>query len=560
MACGTDADESRRSLGHKSRNGAGINPRRAIHKREIMISYIHDDVEHWADNYAGEKFHAILCDPPYGLNEEELDTAEIMRAWLNDEHFTPERGGFMGRSWDSIVPGPRIWRGLRNHAYPGAYLFAFCGTRTADLLSIAIRLAGWEKVDEIQWCYGNGFPKNHNISKAIDRKAGAKGEVIATRKHQPKFDAEGFDYRKKDNGYNSKDRATFEERAPATDMARVWDGYGTALKPAHEPILVFRNPIIGTYAENAITTGAGGLNIEGARVGSDPISAHGGGQNKARIYGGGIGIPAIEAGANPHNGRYPANLILGHSPSCNDSGCVEGCAVARLGAQSGELTSGSIAGARKNISNTGYGSIQLGRAHIGDTGTAARFFQQIDWRLDLADPFIYIAKASTSERETGLSHLAPRIVNDGRDTPIDNAYQRGDTLRRNIHPTLKPIALAVYLATLLLPPVEYGPRRICVPFGGVGSEAIGCMLAGWEDVMAIEREAEYIPIGQARIEWWQANGAAHLKTRHPPLQAAPAVHTSETTARRAKASQRGAQTAVGQANDFKQLDIFTRND
>ena len=140
-----------------------------------------------------------------------------------------------------------------------------------------------------------------------------------------------------------------------------------------------------------------------------------------------------------------------------------------------------------------------------DEGTAARFFQHVNWmfeRLDAADPVRYVAKPSVAEREAGLEGWPSTTVDDGRATPIDNAYQRGETERRNTHPTQKPIDLCRYLATLLLPPPEYGPRRLLVPFAGSGTEMIGAGLAGWEYAQGIEITPEYVEIGKARLAWW----------------------------------------------------------
>jgi DNA modification methylase len=123
-------------------------------------------------------------------------------------------------------------------------------------------------------------------------------------------------------------------------------------------------------------------------------------------------------------------------------------------------------------------------------------------RLDAADPVRYVAKASTAEREAGLDGWERTTVDDGRQTPIDNPYLRGETQRRNTHPTIKPIDLCRYLATLLLPPAAYGPRRLLVPFSGSGSEMIGAGLAGWEFVQGIELEAEHVAIARARLAWW----------------------------------------------------------
>jgi DNA modification methylase len=484
---------------------------------------IQADILQWAETYEGEPFHAVLCDPPYGLNESELDIGAVLVDWLADREHQPKGAGFMGRAWDCFIPGPRIWRAIRRCCAPGAFLFAFGGTRTADLLGLALRLAGWEKRDQIDWCYGSGFPKNQNISKAIDRAAKADRPIVGVRAHQPKFDAKGFDYRKKDNGFNSKDRATFDVTTAATPLAVAWDGYGTALKPAHEPILVFRNPLRGTYAENCTATGAGALNIDAARIGraaGDRFEYGVDGDETAinQIYG---VLPPHPY--NPHAaGRWPANLILQHTPDCNGT-CVPDCPIERLGAQSGESeyprhktkrsATKDIDGMQYSGGYSGQDDVEVG---FSDRGTAARFFFQVDWMLDRledADPVVYRAKASRSEREAGLDPRQVRLlglmeqdtatINDGREKPIDNPYQRGETTRRNTHPTLKPLSLARYLAALLLPPAMYAPRRLLVPFAGAGSECIGAELAGWEEVVGVELEAQHCQIAEARLAYWR---------------------------------------------------------
>lgn len=466
------------------------------------------DILSWATAYDGSPFHAVICDPPYGLNESELDIAAVLADWMVGREHQPKGAGFMGRDWDSFIPGPAIWSAIRRCCAPGAFLFAFGGTRTADLLGLALRMAGWEKRDEIAWCYGSGFPKNQNISKAIDRAAKAERPVIGTRKHQPKFDAKGFDYRKKDNGFNSKDRATFDVTGPASDLSRTWEGYGTALKPAHEPILVFRNPLRGTYAQNCTATGAGALNIDEGRIPhNEPIRllrAQETGHDVFRQAGRYSDAEELKAA-----GRWPANLVLDEYTA------------AIIGEQSGVSESKRSNRGKVEIFDELYKRApswhgeSTERGH-DDFGTAARFFFQADYlleRLEAADPLCYYAKADRSEREAGLDPRQIALlgmeeqdestINDGRQKSIDNPYQRGETTRRNTGPCIKPLALNRHLATLLLPPVLYAPRRILCPFGGTGSEAIGALLAGWEDVVYVEREEEYVRIAEARIAYWR---------------------------------------------------------
>jgi site-specific DNA-methyltransferase (adenine-specific) len=215
---------------------------------------------------------AIVTDPPYGL-------ASGPTAFLEDA--TSGRG-FMGKEWDRGVPGPAFWREALRVAKPGAYLLAFGGTRAFHRMAVAIEDAGWEIRDCVCWLYGSGFPKSHDASKAIDRAAGAEREVVG----------EGPNASRRPNAgagvtihMPSGDPIT----APATDAAREWAGWGTALKPAWEPIIMARKPLVGTVAANLLLHGTGALNIDGARV-----------------------------GAGEGQGRWPANLMHDGSPEVVD--------------------------------------------------------------------------------------------------------------------------------------------------------------------------------------------------------------------------------------------------
>jgi hypothetical protein len=497
------------------------------------------DILHWAATYDGEPFHALLCDPPYHLTEivKRFGAPDAAPAqYGTDGAFARASRGFMGKTWDGgdVAFRPETWAAIGQLLYPGAFGMAFAGSRGWHRMAVAIEDAGFIIHPTVfAWNYLSGFPKATRLDTQLDRRAGAERPVVGTRKHAPKFDAKRHGYREKDNGYNSRERATYEETAPATDLAAAWAGhrYGLqALKPAIEPIIVFQRPYAGRPADSIAATGAGALNIDGGRIGTETITAHGGGRNNpgARTTGAGTGIPALERGANAHEGRWPANFALSHHPNCNGV-CHEDCAVRRLGEQSGTLTSGT--GAVKRATSAGhqgrvYGveSRPSGTPNIeyGDAVPASRMFLRADWtaeQLERADAVGYFAKASTAEREVGLDPVQialmaqlhgedggtfpEQTVDDGRQTPIDNPYLRGETTRRNTHPTIKPLSLARWLATLLLPPADYAPRRLLVPFAGAGSEVIGAMLAGWDHVEGVELDPEHVRIAQARIAYWQ---------------------------------------------------------
>ncbi len=226
---------------------------------------------------------AIVTDPPYGLSDHRTsDVFSCLSSWLAGQEYLPNKKGFMGRTWDSWVPGPEVWREVFRVLKPGGHVVAFAGSRTHDLMSMALRLAGFECRDTVLWVYGSGFPKSLDVSKAIDKAAGAEREVIGVderiaRRQPRKGYSPVLDKQSTFNGANAN------ITAPATDAARQWQGWGTALKPAFEPALLFRKPLVGTVAENVLAHGAGALNIAGCRV--------------------------EDGGEETSKGRFPANLI-----------------------------------------------------------------------------------------------------------------------------------------------------------------------------------------------------------------------------------------------------------
>ena len=324
---------------------------------------------------------------------------------------------FMGKDWDHGVPGVQFWAEALRVAKPGAYLLAFGGSRTYHRLACAIEDAGWEIRDCIMWLYGSGFPKSHNL----------QGE------HK---------------------------------------GWGTALKPAHEPIIVARKPLIGTVAANVLAHGTGALNIDRCRVGTerttttikDLSQAHGNQFGKS-----GITYPKIGERTNPP-GRWPANLI--HDGSDEVLGLFPVTGASRP--HGGD-------GAPLDTQGAGWGFKRMPSTLADDGGSAARYF--------------YCAKASKADRDEGLAAFEPEQVNDGRDTSIDNAYQRGDTLRKNTHPTVKPTALMRYLCRLVTPT----GGAVLDPFTGSGSTGKAAIAEGFKFV-GIEREEGYVAIAHARIE------------------------------------------------------------
>ena len=400
-----------------------------------------------------ESVDSIVCDPPYGLS-------------------------FMGKGWDHGVPGVEFWVEALRVAKPGAHLLAFGGTRTYHRLACAIEDAGWEIRDCVMWVYGSGFPKSHDVSKAIDKAAGVErervqgpksGGMLAVNSHNA-----GHGYRPNDYAENGNSLISGD---PITDAARQWQGWGTALKPAWEPIIVARKPLCGTVAENVLTHGTGGINVDGCRVGiaaGDQKSE--GGRILSRHqekngYEGGWGTKA--ANLNDGLGRWPANVIHDGSDE-----------VVGLFPQSKSTGGQASLGAFRNgdVYGKGRDERESRDPGFGDSGSAARFF--------------YCAKASKADRDEGCEGLeAGRggALNMRTDSHSQaNGMDTGP--RRNHHPTVKPTALMRYLCRLVTPPGGV----VLDPFTGSGSTGKAAILEGFRFI-GIEREAEYVEIAKARI-------------------------------------------------------------
>jgi DNA modification methylase len=303
---------------------------------------------------------AIVCDPPYGLS-------------------------FMGKNWDHGIPGVAFWAAALRVAKPGAHLVAFGGTRTFHRLACAIEDAGWEIRDTLMWVYGSGFPKSLDVSKAMDKAAGAEREVIGVNGNVQRA---ARIVERTGGGEIGFGAGSLDARltAPATDAAKQWAGWGTALKPAAEIWWLARKPLAGTVAQTVARYGTGGLNIEKCRVSGDGLHPVTQGLS-TRIYGGGAGLRNEPGAYEVPSGRWPANVVLSHS-DCNGT-CAPDCAVRLLDEQSGERRSPQHYERGTNARGPLFG-IEGGKAPgYGDTGGASRF--------------MYCAKASKAERWEYLS-------------------------------------------------------------------------------------------------------------------------------------------------------------
>jgi site-specific DNA-methyltransferase (adenine-specific) len=299
---------------------------------------------------------SCVCDPPYGIK-------------------------FLGKKWDHDVPSVELWKEVFRVLKPGAHLLSFFGTRTYHRGVTNLEDAGFEIRDQIGWAFGSGFPKSMDLSKAIDRELGSRGE---------KGEVKGKSGSKRNCMAGDFAGGEYHEYIPGSDEANAWKGWGTALKPAWEPIVLARKPFKGTFASNVLKHGTGALNIDGCRIEGEPWKSHKAtGLGTVKFFTEGE-TPVINK--SPHElGRWPANFI--HN---GDEEVVE---------------------------------------LLGD---AARFF--------------YCAKASVSERDEGLSDLEDSTLNRVNPGGIENDPKWAPVKRKNNHPTVKPIKLMSYLCRLITPP------------------------------------------------------------------------------------------------------------
>ena len=381
---------------------------------------------------------SIVTDPPYGID-------------------------FMGKKWDYDVPSTEIWEQALRVLKPGGYLLAFAGTRTQHRMAVRIEDAGFEIRDMIAWVYGSGFPKSHNISKSLDKMAGAEREVISEKKtnsggmaHISKTNAEhGF----RPNAYtgNSDDKTAqnvIQVTAPTTDEAKQWEGWGTALKPALEPITVARKPLEEkTVAANVLKYGTGGINIDESRIATNPdvddARLGGNGSWKTDKASANVGNAPTKGNdiSSSEQGRFPANLIHDGSEE-----------VAELFPESNSARVGNPNNPKRgtNHTATSYGQGDGKITHdFRDNGSAARFF--------------YVPKTSKKDRNDGAEN--------------------------NNHPTVKPTDLMRYLVTMVTPK---GGTTLD-PFMGSGSTGRGAKLGGF-NFIGIELDPDYLEIARARID------------------------------------------------------------
>lgn len=382
-----------------------------------MWTLIHADCRDVMANMGDETVDSVVCDPPYHLTSivKRFEPGSAPQQYGTDGAYARAARGFMGQTWDGgdIAFDPALWAEVLRVLKPGGHVVAFSGTRTYHRMACAIEDAGFEIRDMLSWLYGSGFPKSHNMSG--DR-----------------------------------------------------EGWGTALKPACEPICFARKSLIGTVAANVAAHGVGAINIGGCRIEAEhPTNRSGAG---SALYEGGLSREGGEA--RPVSGRWPANV-------CHDGSDEVLAGFPQSNGQQGDLKGQS----RDRASNGIYGDLPAAR---NDTGSAARFY--------------YCAKASKRDRDEGCEALAVQEVlaryGEQGQGPLAQQTPRTASEQRNIHPTVKPTDLMRWLCRLVTPP----GGLVFDPFTGSGSTGKAAMLEGFR-FLGAEMTAEYIPIARARIEY-----------------------------------------------------------
>jgi len=459
--------------------------------KQIVISGNNiETLKNYPDNY----FDSIVTDPPYGLGKEP-NAEEMLRAWLDTGYLEVKGVGFMGKEWDAFIPQPLFWKEIFRVLKHGGHVVSFFGTRTYDWGCMAIRLAGFEIRDSISWVYATGFPKSHNISKAINKMGGIEYDEIP---------ASGVGFMKPDSEDLNVTKNQLIQKGESTEEAKQWEGWGSALKPAHEDLVLARKPLEKglSIAQNVLKWGTGAINIDGCRVGNEkrttPIFSDDT-KNDGTTFN-------LNSNIQHHReettqGRFPANLILSHHPDCeceyfkyngeeeiNENWtCQDDCPIKILDQQSGELKSGKMTANHNRTTNGSpngiYGKFDVNHPlaeTYGDKGGASRFF--------------YVAKASQWERNYGLEGFEEKqIFGDEGETFVGLSNSKKPS--KNIHPTVKPIKLMQYLIRLVTPPNGI----VLDPFAGSGTTGIACKIDGFEFV-GLELSEEYTEIANSRIQ------------------------------------------------------------
>jgi DNA modification methylase len=407
----------------------------------VCVKVFNDDCLNVLREMPDNSVDSIVTDPPYGIS-------------------------FMAKKWDYDVPSVKVWKEALRVLKPGGHALIACGTRTQHRMVCNIEDAGFEIRDVVSWIYGSGFPKSLNVSKQIDKAAGAEREV-------GKLKFKGGNQLGVINDDGWKPRDVYED-SPATEAAKQWDGWGTALKPACEFFTLCRKPLSEkTVAANVLKWGTGGINIDGCRVGTNGETPKGSGNpcknaEKSAIQPGRSG--GNGGNETPPQGRFPANLIHDGSQEVLD------LFPETKPSKSGGKTSRTGNGAK-------YGMGTADRTGHDDQGSAARFF--------------YCPKASKKDRNEGCEELEEKeskTLNEYKNPSEGRTASKSGSPKKNNHPTVKPTALMAYLCRLITPTGGV----VLDPYMGSGSTGKAAVREGFSFV-GIELDPDYYEICKARI-------------------------------------------------------------
>ncbi len=504
-----------------------------------------------------ESIDALVTDPPYLIN-------------------------FMGKDWDkenSPAGDSSFWEEVLRVMKPGAHGLVFGHSRQHHRVMTALEDAGFEIRDCLMWLYGQGFPKSHNIGKAVEKLNGT-AKVKGKKKGAG---STGNTYVSNNTDYVGGDKGVYKKEYDEIEITNDWEGWGTALKPAYEPIIMVRKPIEKkhTIAKNVLAYGVGGINIDASRIGTSEdfsnVKPRKMMANQGSVKTDDHDHTAAESWQQAKDklqnlGRFPANVLLSHHPDCKQVGevedtrsggertktifsekepvsggegtggtmkatttrkvyeCADDCAVKILDEQSG-ITKGS---GKATITQAGLCADGIGKhdgrktmpkakeglmtkRNVGDSGGASRFFKCVDdCPVKILDEQSGIIKGGTWNNTEGARHFNNEGKKTNYTTKKVDKTQGGasrffycakvgkkernagcdPTLRRNTHPTVKPIKLMTYLTKLITPP----NGKVLDPFMGSGSTGMACAMQGF-DFVGIDMDPDYVEISKARIEW-----------------------------------------------------------
>lgn len=418
-----------------------------------IVTVHHGDSREVLKGLPDHSIDSVVCDPPYALVSivKRFGKAGAAPAKGN-EAYARASAGFMGKTWDTgeTAFAVEFWQEVMRVLKPGGHVIAASGTRTYHRLAVAIEDAGFEIRDMISWLYGSGFPKSHDVVKGIDARllAGSgRTEDIRRLSMGDEYEPSGRGRVNFDHGGGSAMNGATTKGAPKTPEAAEWQGWGTALKPACEPWVLARKPLVGTVAANVMAHGTGAINIDGCRVGTGEdvvtFERHAGTRDREQYRTGTVGAVSPSG-----RGRFPANVIHDGSAEVVEAFPLAPGQLAAVGPQHGPKASVNVYG--------DYGPRDQFNPR-GDEGSAARFF--------------YSAKADAEDR------LGSK------------------------HPTVKPIDLMAYLCRLVTPP----GGTVLDPFAGTGTTGVACMREGF-DCILVEREDEYVADIKRRLAWARGEG------------------------------------------------------